>query len=1667
MNKALSILKKISKIILWGISFFVLLFLIIAAIIQIPAVQNKIIHYVTTLVSDKTHTRVEIKNISISFPEAVVIERLYLNDLKKDTLIYAERVKASISFYDLLFSKVTVNSLAVKGLNLNLHNTRTDSLFNYNFLITAFTNTIKKKKVKTKKESKWTVAVKRVNLKDIRFCYNDQYGGINISLSLGNLKLKIGQVSFSKSIYEFKNLLVENLKTKIQIGKPVKGSASKPSTTFPLFTIDKIQINNSTIRYKDTRSRDAVLAVINDFGLKDGVVDLKKEEVTVGKVYLSESGIRFSSHPMSTSSNHRATTAASSQNSWKVNVQHIDLDNNYLAYQTTNKLRVKRVFDASHLNCKHVSLIAQHFHYSTDLTKVLINNFSAIDENNFAVTKLQTDFRMDRYSITAKSLKASTKKSSIDAYIKIRYASLKSLEKSFPLLVLNLNIKRMSINNSDILYFAPKLDSLAFFKNRANSIFLSGQIKGRVNNLKGRNVLIKTGEKTILKTDFFIIGLPNIQTTYFVFPRMKLITNKHDVILITGQSIPPTINLPQDITLLINFKGKINAFKSTIDINCNYGRGKLIAQIDPNDNFRGDLNLTNFDVGNLLNKKALLGCTSLAVQANGQGFNPQTMKAQITANVSQIYINNYLYHHLLVNGTVSDHKFVGTINMNDRNAVFDLNGLVNITPNQEHYKFHLNVQGANLQKLNLCKNDIRVRFNAISDLKGNSMDNMVGKAKISNLILVSNGQKYVLDSIFVTSVNEPNKSIFNFNSALVDIKYNGTIPPTAVPAVLTSYINNYFPFFDIKQNRKETKASKFNFEIQLHNHPILSEVLMPQLKVFQPEIIKGNFDSQKNELKLNGVITRMIYGTTEIKDLVMDMNSDSTTLNYTISCSSIASPQINLSNLLFTRKLVDKKIFATISSIDEKKNKKLSINYQITKDKDKYKLVFDPTECYIMNNRWNIADDNYIEFGKSGFLIHHLDMDNAQSQINIASVNNKFNDDLKITIKDFKLEDISQIVEKDSSIARGDLNGKILLKRVNKSYGIIADAQITNLFVRNIPIGDLTVKAASRTNKQFKINAKLVGVDNNIMAMGYYTPSDSMNSLNIKADIQSLSMKTIEAFSEGQITEASGNINGNLLITGKASTPQITGALTFNDVFFKPTYFNNRYEIKHETVQLQTNGIYLNTFTLFDSSQHTAIIDGVVTMKHFSDYAFNLKVKTKDFLLFNTSAKDNKEFYGRMIIDSNIGIEGPLALPAINAKIKLKKGSNFTFAVPEDKITTDKGEDVVEFNDTLNRNSILYGSDKKVIKKSIFTGIDISSIVQIDKEATLRLLIDPTSSDSLVVRGDAALSFMMDKSGKMSLTGAYNLNSGVYLISIESIIKRKFEIIPGSTIIWNGDPLDAIVSIDASYAVKAAPYDLVADQMAGLSEVEKNGYKQVYPFLVILKLRGAILKPEMSFEIQLPPEEKGIMGGAVNQKLTMLNDDPSLLNKQVFALLVLGRFIQENPLQTVETAQASTLVRSTVSTFLSAQINQLSSKLLPGMSFNFDVQSYNDYQSGQAKGRTQVEIGLKKQLFNDRFTLQIGGTIDVEGEKAKQNSASEITSDITVEYKVTKDGRYRLKAFRHNLYDGAIEGDIIETGGGVIYVRDFNKWKLFFKPRKKKVTPPPPKEINSKELKNK
>ena len=1648
MMKVQTILSRTGKAVLWVVGILVLIFVIIAALIQVPAIQTKIVQYATSFVSNKTHTKVEIKKISISFPKSIVIESLYLEDLKKDTLLYAGKAKINIALYDLLHNKIAINSFSLDNANVNLHSTATDPLFNYNFLLTAFKDTAIQENSEPSVVSKWSFSLGDLSLKNVRFTFNDEFAGINVSVALRNSEISVELIDPAKSIYQFDEMEMDGLAVTVVMKESGNQQNSNSETIMPKIGAKSLQLNNSTVSYTDSIGSRSVISIIDETKLADVSIDLQKQLLESDYFYLSESQIQY--HTFSPELTANVTPAdLPSENNWKVSINRIDLKNNSLNYKSGNKPEIKNAFDTDNLTYSHLILEAADFYYSANQTKVSINKFSAVDQNNFAINSFETDFSMDQHSITANKLIIKTPNSNIDADFNIQYPSLETLTKSMEFSNLNLNMRNLRFSNSDITYFNPDLLKQPFFKNRSGITTASGNISGQMNNLTGKSLVIETGFNTILKTDFNINGLPEYQTASYNFPNLRFISGKKDIIMMAGPYIPENIQVPENISIGLSFKGKIKSFESTANLVSSFGDANITAAIDVNENFTSNLSISNFDVGSLLKDTIRYGSVSLTVETNGHGLDLNTIKAAVRADVTAIYLNKYTYHNLKLDGAISGKQFEGKINLNDENAAFDFAGLVNLNPGQERYKFNLNVLGIDLQKLHLTAKDARISFVTTADFKGGSVDKLNGTAGITNIIVARDGKKYRLDSFLSASLNEPDKSEIKVSSALVDINYSGTVSPVALPSLINQFINKYFPVSEVVDQPVKNDSSNFTFDIQLHNHPILSKVLLPQLKEFEPGIIHGSFNSEKNDLKLSVAMKKIVYGSTEIKDFAIVVHSDSSALNYKISSSAVSNSQIKLDNFSFDGKLADKTIFANISSTDDR-NKKLLIRSRMSKDTDNYKLTIDPKEFYLVNNRWNIADDNSIEFGKQGFKIHHFFINHDDSQINIASVNDKFNDDLNIKIQNFRLDDLSKIIEKDTALVKGTVDGNILLKRVAESYGLISDIKVSNLKVLDVPIGNLTVKADRSEANKFDINVNLSGTDNNLTSNGYFIADDVANSIHINTVIQSLSLKTLEAFSLGQISEGEGMLKGNILVEGTAKSPDITGELVFNNAFMKTSFLNNRLELKHETILFKKDGIYFDAFTMLDPNQHTAVIDGSVQMKDFSDLVFSLQINTKDFLLFNTTAKDNKEFFGRMVVDSKVDITGPLDLPVISAKVKMKKGSNFTFSVPEDKLTTDKGEDVVEFEDLSKFHSILSRGEKKGAQSTGISGFDLTSIVEIDKEATLRLLMDPASTDSLVVKGEAALSFTMDQSGKMSITGAYNLNDGSYMVSLESIIKKKFDISAGSTIIWNGDPLDATISIDANYSVRASPYDLVADQISGLSDIDKGGYKQRYPFLVMLKLRGEILHPVISFEIQLAPEDKGILGGAVNQKLSMLNEDESMLNKQVFALLVLGRFVQENPFHTESAGGASTLIRSTVGKFLSAQLNQLSSKVLPGVELNFDIQSYDDYQTGQAKGRTQVEIGVKKQLFNERLSVQLGGSVDVEGDHSKQNSASDITGDVTVEYKLTKDGGFRMKGFRHNQYEGAIEGQLVETGVGVVYVRDFNSWNRLFKSPKRK-----------------
>lgn len=1634
MTKEKKYFRRILKILLYCFLGLIGLLVTLCIIVQIPFIQNYCIDKATSLLSQKLETKVFVKHFSLNINGEISLDDVYLEDQSRDTLLFAGQITIGVELPGILNKQINLYKLSLQQVNVNLYTLGQSSVWNYQYIINAFTDSLKIDSINKKDTagSSYNISLSGLQLNNIDFLFNDRFNKTKIQVDLKKLRANLSETDINKKHFDFNEINISGLNMMADFGQ-ITESIDTTTSLLPYLAVKKINLSQIKVHYYSTQ-RPVLIAELQNYIGSNIKVDMNTSSIDADAQELTQSQVAFFTFPAT------VDNAKSVQNNWKIKISGISLKDNTFFLNTLNKAS-RNGFDSDTMYANGIHLHASDILYNADTTSANIHEAS-FKNGSFSLLKLQTQFLMTKKSIEVNNVDLRTTNSRFVGNIFMKYPSLEKIKNHPEQLHINTEIESSYLAVTDVIWFNPKLTENTFFANKNNFASISGKITGKLNNLTGENIHIESGQQTIIHTNFKIKGLPDLSNASYQIPNIRISSGKEDAEQLIDKKILSSVNLPTSFQLIGNFNVSIQTLSAILNLKSTSGDAILNAKKNK-EVYSLQLQTKNLNIGNLLTIPDL-GQVTAEVDINGKGLD-SNLRAVIRINASDISYNKYNYRNLTANFIMNNKEFQGEASLKDTNIDLSLSGLVNLDENNTKYKIKLTVKGADLQELHFTETDISVGITAEVDLRGNTATSLNGEAGISQVILAKEGKIHILDSLIFATINEKGKNNIEFSSAVVNLKYSGTIPVTLISKSLLNHINNYFPFTTNEQQDKANHTGSFDLTIKVKPHPVIRDVFLPSLKSFDIEPVQISFDGANKTLKSKIQINNLEYDNISITDFTFDVNSDNLQTDYKLSGSDIIYSNFELRDLLINGKIADSSLTCNISVLNKNKEKLLELHTLMRNEKELKKIYIFPEELIIAGKSWNIDPSNYSGFNKKGILIHNLSINNGSHTISINSAKEEINEDIVISFNEFSLDDISNIFKKTKTPAEGIVNGNILLKKNNGRYGIIADATINGLKLYEIPAGDLSFQA-TKEGQDFHIKASLKGNENNILTEGTVQNVDSQTVLDLKVQIDKLSLNLIQSIAPEQISSAEGFINGNFYVKGNSSLPSVNGSLNFNQVKITPALTGSNYFVSNENILLHDQKLTLRNFTIQDENNNNLEIDGEISNINTVP-EFDISIISSNFQLLNTSSKKNKGYHGRLIIDSKIYIKGNQKLPVITSNIKLKGNSDFTFIVPEKKLSSNKGEDVVIFNDQLPFHPLIARNSKSAEMESTIKGYDISSTIEVDREAVLRIQIDPATNDSLIVKGETALNFSIDAGGKTTLTGTYNLYEGSYMASLESLVRKKFLIQQGSTITWSGDLTDADLNITAIYTVRASPIDLVSNQMSGMSEAEQNNYRMRIPFHVILQLKGQLLKPEIQFEIQLPPAEKGVLGGAVNSQLTLLNEDESELNKQVFALLVLGRFIQQNPLES-EAGGVSTAARTSVSKFLTQQLNQLSSQIVKGVDLSFDVQSYDDFSDGSSQGRTELGVALEKKIFNDRLSVQVGGSIDVEGEKTSQNNVNDLTGDVTVEYMLTKDGRYRLKGFRHNQYEGILEGQLVETGAGILYNRDFNSWKSLFQKTK-------------------
>lgn len=114
-------------------------------LLQIPSVQTYLATKAAGYLQDKIGTRVDIKGVDISFFDTVVLEGVYIEDQKKDTLLYAGKLFVQIRDFSIGNGYFDLKKVTLLNARVGLRKYTDENGLNFQYIIDAFKSKDKKK----------------------------------------------------------------------------------------------------------------------------------------------------------------------------------------------------------------------------------------------------------------------------------------------------------------------------------------------------------------------------------------------------------------------------------------------------------------------------------------------------------------------------------------------------------------------------------------------------------------------------------------------------------------------------------------------------------------------------------------------------------------------------------------------------------------------------------------------------------------------------------------------------------------------------------------------------------------------------------------------------------------------------------------------------------------------------------------------------------------------------------------------------------------------------------------------------------------------------------------------------------------------------------------------------------------------------------------------------------------------------------------------------------------------------------------------------------------------------------------------------------------------------------------------------------------------------------
>lgn len=1648
-----------------------MLIITLLLLLQSKKVQNYGKKKLVTYLEKKLDVKVALDELTLSFPKMVVLKGLYVEDQKKDTLLASDLFKVDINMFYLLKGEVHINEVITNSLTVKIKRPLPETVFNYQFILDAFASETPSQQ----QENPLKIAIDRIVLNKTNMTYIDAVSGNEAVFYIRKFETDIKTFEPSELRFDVPTLILDGLRgyikqtSAIEVVTLIEETDQKSTSAQPEYL--KFINKKTIIRDLDLAYSNETSALTSNFkckkldifpknmDLENYLIDIKKIEMNHFDGAVTLKSITDSDLIVTTTSEGKVIE--NKYLPWKVKVGQLKLDHTQMIFDDNTKPPLAQGMDYGHLDIKNLNFHAKRFYYYKDTVAINILKASMQEKSGFVLDELKADVEYTSKSIALKQLKLKTPGSYLSRNVSIRFPSLDAALADFNLFELDLDIVKSRIQIKDVLIFVPMLAGQPGFKQKENILNVDTRLIGNLKSLNFKKLTVSGLSDTRIAISGTVHNIMNPNHIVLDLKINQLNTTAKDLrLLVPPNTFPDQISLPENLQWTGRVIGSWDSLYTDIVMKTSLGNVALWGTLNHANQptqARYDISakIDALQLGKITQQQdSLIGDMTAQFTVKGVGYEMGQINSALEGWINSVEYNKYTYKNLRMDATIEGNNFKAEGGIKDANIHLSFDASGHLDTLNPSISLSAMIDSVKTQALNFTEEPLFYSGKIEAQFPRFNLEALDGTLYVTQSNLVTNDQSVKMDSLFLRASYLENVQSLTLFSDFLQASLIGKYKIVELGDIL---VNALQPYYALTDDTLKTWTSPYDFRLNasLNDHATL-KALVPSLNRMQTMTLEADFLTDQT-WTASLLVPYVSIGTEAVNQAKIIATADGQQLNIVTDISKITSGEsITMMDTKIMTAIAQKKVDFSLRIGDKENVDKYLLNgIFVVEDPKTYALSIGHENLFLNYNLWNIKAENLIRLSPLGIEANHFILNKNNQYLSIESPNNSTESPLKIEFKSFQLSTLTGLFQADSSLVDGTLSGLILINDITQEPAFSSDLTIKNLAVNKDTIGDLQAVINNHSPHVFAADISLTGDNTDVSLRGdYILKPNNKSVMDLVLNIEKLSMKTLENASFGNIKNSQGYINGKVNVGGNMNDWDINGNIGFFQTSLLVTKLNSVFKVDEgQLLAVDKTGLKFKDFTIKDDANNQFKINGNANTQNYLNYNFDLTMRAKNFKALNSTRAQNTNYFGQIFFDTDLKITGTEQAPVIDGNLRINEETALTIVLPQTEPGLVAREGVVVFVDknSTDPDSIYFKSVDSLNNSSI-VGMEVSVNIEVDKKAEMTLIIDEGNNDFIRLKGQAVLNGGIDKSGKVTLTGNYELEEGTYEMSF-NFIDRSFDIQKGSQITWTGEPTDAILDITAVYYAHTSAVELVQDQInAARSDLR---YRQRLPFEVHLHMKGPLLKPQLTFEIKLPKEKTvridGEIADQIEMRLTQLQSEPSELNKQVFSLLILNRFTPQNPFESAGGgANATTMARQSVSKILTEQLNNLANNLISGVDINFDIVSSEDYTSGRLQNQTDLNVGISKRLFNERLNVTLGTHIALEGEQQKNQSSSlgaNNAPNVNIEYLLSKDGRYMLRAYRRNEYEGIVEGFIVETGVGFVMSLEYDQFKDIFERR--------------------